>query len=199
MAQRISNGPGILRLTSYAEAIHRKEGPPHALQDLACRSEFLKELFEFVYTLGWAIPSSVILPDVGNVRSVFTEVIEVPPATTKPDPAKGTILVPGDAKAIKISAPMHQALVVDVLRLLPLNRTAAEDGFVSFKRMQVMGFSDGWCHAGEPSNGRDDRGVFQNVDRIILCKKGCFDLHAKNKNQCSTAKFLVHAEMWSAC
>ena len=143
--------------------------------------------------LGAFEPLSASRPGACDPRMVFDKTIEIPPATI----VDGK-LVPGTKKLVMFCAPRHRSLVVNVLRGLPANLTAAEDGEVFFKQNQVFGFSEGWCPPGE-AEGEETNGTYGNVEHIVLCPGGGFGLNARNKSTLSPALFNIAAEAWSTC
>lgn len=158
-------------------------------------SGFLKDLICFASAIGALEPLSAIRPAANQLVTVFDKTVEIPVATLAPD---GVTIVPSEEKLIQICAPMGQALVIEHLRALPANLTATQSGDVVFKRLAVMGFSEGFCPPGEPADS-DDRGTFQNVEHIILKPEAGLDLHGRNFDLFSPALIHVHARMWSAC
>jgi hypothetical protein len=196
------------------EAPARPVCPPVPLQDAiyaCCKGlpapalvEALKwmpdsELLRALVCLGGAIgalePLSAIRPGICDKVFVFDKTVEVPPATQVN--AAGEV-VPSERKLIQICAPMGMSLVVDKLRALPANLTAALSGDLAFGRLAVMGFSEGFCSPGEPADG-DDLGTFQNVEHVLLLPEAGFDLRARNFSTTSPALFQVHAKMWATC
>jgi hypothetical protein len=157
-------------------------------------SGFIKDLICFASAIGGLEPLSAIRPSATMLVTVFDKTVEVPVATLD---AAGKI-VPSEEKLIQICAPMSQALVVDRLRALPANLTATQSGDIVFKRLAVMGFSEGFCPPGEPADG-DDLGTFQNVEHVILKPEAGFDVHARNFDLFSPALFHIHARMWASC
>lgn len=182
-------------LSDYLLACCRKEGPPPGLQ-LADEnsSDYLKALLCVASAIGALEPLSALRPGACDIRTVFDKTVEVAPATLD---SKGN-LVPTDGKLIKICAPMGLSLVVNVLRGLPANLTAAQSGAVVFKSLAVMGYSESFCPPGEPADG-DDLGTFQNIEHVLLRPETGFDLYARNFSTVSSALFTVHAEMWATC
>lgn len=157
-------------------------------------TQILKDLICFASAIGALEPLQAIRPSAIQLVTVFDKTVEVPVATLD---AAGKV-VPSEEKLIQICAPMSQALVVDRLRALPANLTATQNGDIVFKRLAVMGFSEGFCPPGEPADG-DDLGTFQNVEHVILRPEAGFDVHARNFDLFSTALFHIHARMWAAC
>jgi hypothetical protein len=157
-------------------------------------SQFLKDLICFASAIGGLEPLSAMRPSAIELVTVFDKTVEVPVATLN---ALG-VIVPSEAKLIQICAPMAQALVVDRLRATAANLTATQNGDIVFKRLAVMGFSEGFCPPGEPADG-DDLGTFQNVEHVILRPEAGFDVHARNHSLFSPALFHIHARMWAAC
>ncbi|HXX92355.1 MAG TPA: hypothetical protein VEN81_01900 [Planctomycetota bacterium] len=156
--------------------------------------QFLKDLFCVLSAIGGLEPLSATRPNATDLKQIYDQTIEVPPATLASD---GKTIVPGEGKLIEICAG-NQPLVVDKLRVTPSNLTAVQSGQIAFKRLAVMGFSEEFCAAGEPGNGSDN-GVFQSVEHIMLCPEAGFDVHARNYDLFSPALFTIHAEMWGTC
>ncbi len=167
--------------------------------DLEGLKNFLKtneglDFFSLLNAIGAMEPLSYTRPGATEPKQIYDKTITVPPATID---SNGKV-TPSDGALIKICAPEGKVLVVDKLRLLPVDLTAVEWGTVVYKRLAVMGFSEGFCKAGEPGDG-DDEGTFQNVEHLILPGKSGFDLYGRNSNPYSPASFWVHAEMWESC
>ncbi len=152
------------------------------------------DFFSLLNAIGAMEPLSYTRPGATEPKQIYDKTITVPPATID---SNGKV-TPSDGALIKICAPEGKVLVVDKLRLLPVDLTAVEWGTVVYKRLAVMGFSEGFCKAGEPGDG-DDEGTFQNVEHLILPGKSGFDLYGRNSNPYSPASFWVHAEMWESC
>lgn len=157
-------------------------------------SEFLKDIVCFASAIGGLEPLSAMRPAATELVTVFDKTVEIPPATVGAD---GKI-IPGEKKLIMVCASMGQALVIERLRGLPANLTAAESGDIVFKRLAVFGFSESFCPPGEPADG-DDLGTFQNIEHIILRPEAGFDVHGRNHDPFSPALIHIHARMWSAC
>lgn len=157
-------------------------------------SEILRALLCVASAVGALDPLATIRPGVCDKVFVFDKTVEVPPATID---AAGNV-VPSEAKLIQICAPMGLALVVETLRALPANLTAALSGDIVFARQAVMGFSEGFCLPGEPADG-DGLGTFQNVEHVLLLPEAGFDVHARNFSTVSPALFQMHARMWATC
>ncbi len=153
-----------------------------------------RDLVQLLCTLGRFEPRGLTHPTACDIVSIFNKTVEVPPATLD---AAGKI-VPSVAKLIRFCAPSHRSLVVSEIRATPANLTAAESGAVFSKTQQVMGFSEGFCPAGEPGDG-DDIGTFQTPEHIILCPEAGFDLHARNFDDTSPALFNIFAKSWTTC
>jgi hypothetical protein len=167
--------------------------------DLFQLERFLKtneggDFFSLLNAIGAMEPLSYTRPGATEPKQIYDKTITVPPASID---STGKVL-PSDGCLIKICAPEGKVLVVDKLRLLPADLTAVEWGTVVYKRLAVVGFSEGMCKAGEPGDG-DDEGTFQNVEHLILPGKSGFDLYGRNSNPYSPASFTVHAEMWESC
>lgn len=158
------------------------------------KSEFLKDILCVLGLVGGLEPLSASRPGATDLVTVFDKTVEVPAATLAPD---GVTIVPSERKLIQICAGQN-ALVIDRLRALPANLTATQNGDIVFKRMAVMGFSEGFCPPGEPADG-DDLGTFQNIEHVVLKPEAGFDVHARNHDLFSAALFTIHARMWSTC
>lgn len=185
-----------MSLGSYICDVHR--GKPLLLENLvhgySQKSELLKDLLCVLGVVGGLEPLSASRPGATDLVTVFDKTVEVPVATLAAD---GVTIIPSEKKLIQICAG-QKALVVDRLRALPANLTATQSGNIVFKRMAVMGFSEGFCPPGEPADG-DDLGTFQNIEHVILPPEGGFDVHARNFDLFSKALFTIHARMWSTC
>lgn len=185
-----------MSLGDYVCDVHR--GIPLTLDRLVqgkgAQSEFLKDILCVLGLVGGLEPISATRPGATDLVTVFDKTVEVPVATLAVD---GVTVVPSEKKLIQICAG-QRPLVVDRLRALPANLTAAQKGNIAFKRMAVMGFSEGFCPPGEPADG-DDMGTFQNIEHVILRPEAGFDVHARNYDLFSVALFTIHARMWSTC
>lgn len=195
-----SPGLPVMSLAEYVKHCHTKGGPPPDIAALAAQSDWHRAVLEILSTLHLLEPASAWRPGACDIVNVFDKVVSVPPATVTPQAGEGLppLVKPGEAKLIRFCAPMGQAQVIEILRALPLNRTAYESGSLIFKRLSVTGFSEGFCNAGEPGDGGDE-GTFQNVEHVILCPGAGFDLYARNFARCSTALFKIEARVWSTC
>ena len=154
----------------------------------------IQNVVSVLCALGYFEPAGLTRPTGCDLRMIYDKTVEVPPATLD---ANGKV-VPSEAKLVRFCAPSHRSLVVDKLRALPANLTATESGEVFSKTQQVMGFSEGFCPAGEPGDG-DDLGTFQMAEHVVLCPEAGFDLHARNHDPFSPALFHVFAESWATC
>lgn len=152
------------------------------------------DLFCIAHAIGALEPLSFTRPGAGEIVQVFDKTIIIPAATLD---AAGNV-VPRDGKLIRMCAPDGKALVVKTLRALPVDLTAVLFGNIVMKRLAVMGFSEGFCPAGEPADG-DDLGTFQNIEHVILPSKAGFDVYARNNSPYGPATFSIHAEMWETC
>lgn len=164
---------------------------PWAAQD---RPVTIQDIISILCALGRFEPEGITRPTACDLVMIYNKTVEVPPATIDADGK----LVPGIEKLVRFCAPSHRSLVVRNLRAFPANLTAAEFGEVFSKTQQVMGFSEGFCPAGEPGDG-DDLGTFQMAEHVVLCPEAGFDLHARNNDDTSPALFHVFAESWSTC
>lgn len=152
-----------------------------------------RDIFKIAYAVGALEPLSATRPSVGELVMVFDKTVTVPAATIVDGKT-----VPGQAKLIRICAPQGKSLVVETLRALPVNQTAVDSGSLLFKRVNVFGFSEGFCPAGEPADG-DDQGTFQNIEHLLLRPESGFDLYAENFDPASAGLVHVTARMWTAC
>ena len=159
------------------------------------RTDVGLDFFSLLNAIGAMEPLSYTRPGAAEPKQIYDKTVTVPPATLAAD---GITVVPSDGCLIKLCAPEGKVLVVDKLRLEPVDLTAVQFGTVVYKRLAVVGFSEGFCKAGEPGDG-DDEGTFQNVEHLILPGKSGFDLYGRNSNPYSPASFWVHAEMWESC
>lgn len=180
----------------YLIACCQKSGPPPTLLGALASlgTQVGRDIFCIASALGALEPLATLRPGACDIVTVFDKTVEVPPAAID---AKGNI-TPSERKLIQICAPMGLALVVDTLRALPANLTAALAGSLTFKRLAVSSFSEGFCPPGEPADG-DDMGTFQNIEHVLLRPESGFDVHAKNENPYSPALFHIHARMWATC
>jgi hypothetical protein len=183
----------VISLEEYVRACRRNK-TPGAIVEFENQSEFAHAVVCAMGLVGALEPLSAIRPDACNIKDVYDKTITVPPAVLNPD---GSI-TPTDGKLMHVCAPMGKSLVVDKVRVTPANLTAEESGEVAYKRVSMFGFSEGFCPAGEPGDG-DGLGTFQTYEHVILCPESGFDVHARNNDPFSSAKFHIHAEMWAAC
>lgn len=159
-----------------------------------------RDLFCIANAIGALEPLSFTRPGAGELVQVYDKMVTVPPATfgpPTPESPDGPI-VPSEKKLISICAPEGKALVIKTLRGKGEDLTALQSGTLIFKRLAVVGFSEGFCPAGEPGEG-DGIGTFQNIEHIILPAKAGFDVYAQNWNPYSPATFSLHGEMWETC
>ncbi len=158
-----------------------------------------RDIFRMAYAIGALEPLANVRPPIGELVMVFDKTVTIPKAT-----ATGTVgtpsyvLTPGEAKLVRFCAPMGKALVIETLRALPVDLVAVQSGSLKFKRVNVAGFSEGFCPPGEPADG-DDLGTFQNVEHILLRPESGFDLFGENFDTTATAMVHVTARMWTAC
>lgn len=156
-----------------------------------------RDIFKMAYAIGALEPLAALRPEIGELVMVFDKTVTVPRATSVTTNGV-TVITPTEAKLIRICAPMGKALVIETLRALPVNLAAVQSGTLTFKRVNAVGFSEGFCPPGEPADG-DDEGTFQNVEHILLRPEAGFDLFAKNSDPTSDALVHVTARMWTAC
>lgn len=164
---------------------------PQAVRKACAKSQTLHDLVCMAELLGLLEPACATRPGVCDPVVVVDRDIFLPPAVLD---VNGNV-VPSEAKAISICAPMNRALVVKTLRLTPADLTAAESGEVEFKKVNLGTFGE-WCFAFEPPGGP---GLIVNVEHIITPPEGGFSLHAKNHSTANNATFHLHAEMWACC
>lgn len=194
--QQILQCPAI-SLEEYVRACIAKRGPPETIRQLLTNpasSQNLKDILCVLSTVGALEPLSAIRPGACDAVQVYDKTIDVPPATLNPD---GTI-TPTDGLLIQLCAPMGMVLVIEHLRGLAANLTAEESGEIVRKRFAVFGFSEDVCLAGQAGTG-NDLGTFQNIEHIISCPEGGFDLYGRNHDPFSNALFHVHARYWMTC
>lgn len=185
-----------LSAVAFFRAVCGGDVPPQLIKlSESLGTQIGTDLFCLANAIGAMEPLGFTRPGAGEIKQIFDKTITVPPATFEAD---GVTVKPTDGKLIKICAPEGKILVVDKLRGLPVNLTAVEGGTIVMKRMAVMGFSEGFCPAGEPADG-DDLGTFQNMEHVLLPPGGGFDLYGRNFNPYSPAMFSVHGEMWATC
>lgn len=153
------------------------------------------DLFDIANSIGALEPLAFLRPSAGDIVEVYDKSVTVDPATFAPD---GVTVIPTDRKLIEICCPDEKILVVKTLRGAAADLTASEFGEILMKRMAVMGFSEGFCPAGEPGDG-DDFGTIQNIEHVILVPKAGFDVTARNHSPYGPATFSIHAEMWTTC
>jgi hypothetical protein len=153
-----------------------------------------RDLFCLANAIGALEPLSFTRPGAGELVQVYDKTIVVAAATLNAD---GTVK-PRDGKLIQMCAPDGKVLVVKTLRAAPVDLTATLFGNIAMKRLAVMGFSEGFCPAGEPADG-DDLGTFQNIEHVLLPPKAGFDVYARNNSVFGPATFSIHAEMWETC
>lgn len=193
--QQVAWCPAI-PLEEYVRACIAKKGPPPTIVRLLNdpnTPQNLKDILCVLSTLGALEPLSAIRPGACDVVQVFDKTIEVPPATI----VNGKI-VPTDGLLIELCAPMGMTMVIETLRALPANLTAEESGEVVRKRASVFGFSEDFCLPGQPGTG-NDLGTFQNIEHVISCPEGGFDVYGRNHDPYSNALFHVHARIWVTC
>lgn len=160
----------------------------------ADRVPFLKEILCAMAAVGALEPLTATRPSATDLVTVFDKVVDVPVATLAAD---GETVVPTERVLIRICAG-QQSLVIDRLRALAANLTAAQSGSIKYKRVAVSGFSEGYCPPGEPGVGEEE-GTFQNIEHAILCPEAGFDVYGVNHDLFSNALFSIHARMWSTC
>lgn len=153
-----------------------------------------KDLFCIANGIGALEPLSYTRPAATELVQVYQKTVTVAPATLNPD---GTVK-PTDGLLIHLCAPEGKVLVVETLRALPSDLTAVQSGSVVFKRLAVIGFSEGFCPAGEPGAGEDE-GTFQNIEHVVLPATAGYDLYGRNSNPYSSATFTVTGKMWESC
>lgn len=154
-----------------------------------------RDLFCVLNGIGALEPLSFTRPGAGEIVQVYDKSFTAPAATFGPD---GVTIRPSDVKLISLCAPEGKVLVVKILRATPGDLTASQHGEVVMKRMAVVGFSEGFCPAGEPGDGDED-GTFQNIEHIILPSKAGFDVYGRNNWPYGPATFKLHGEMWESC
>jgi len=184
-------------VADYLQACKCRGGAPSSFNNLANpnASQTLKDLICFAATIGALEPLTTVRPGACDIVTVFDKWVEVPPATLD---TTGQV-VPGEKALIKICAPMGQALVVERCRALPANLTAMQNGDIVFKRQAVFGFSEGFCPPGEPGDGDDNLGTYQNIEHVLLSPEAGFDVHGRNFDLFSPALIHIHARMWATC
>jgi hypothetical protein len=153
-----------------------------------------QEIFCMANAIGGLEPLSFTRPGAGELVQVYDKMITVPAATID---TNGKI-VPRDGKLIQICAPEGKVLVIRTLRARAEDLTAAQSGNIAMKRLAVVGFSEGFCPAGEPADG-DDLGTFQNIEHVLLPSKAGFDVYGRNNSPFGPATFSIHGEMWETC
>lgn len=181
-------------VASFMRACFGKGSLPAAPWALADQPLSIREVVQILCTLGLFEPIGITRPTACDIVTIFDKTVEVPPATLNAD---GTV-TPSIGKLVRFCAPSHRSLVIDQLRALPANLTATESGEVFSKTQQVMGFSEGFCPAGEAGDG-DDIGTFQMAEHVVLCPGSGFDMHARNHDPFSPALFHVFARSWATC
>lgn len=164
---------------------------PKIIQAIRAKSQNLSDLICMAELLGVLEPACATRPGVCDPVVVVDRDITVDQATLN----EAGQLVPAEARAVSICAPVNRALVIKTLRLLPADLTAAESGEAEFKKVNLGTFGE-WCFAFEPEGGP---GLFVNVEHIIAPPEAGFSLHAKNHSLTNKATFHLHAEMWACC
>lgn len=184
-----------LSLSDYVRSCfgHKNAALPAAPYDQNDEPISAKDLVSILCAIGLFEPRGATEPRACDVVTPFDKTVEVPPATEVDG-----VVTPSEEKLLKICAPQHRSLVVDTLRGLPANLTAAESGMVFSRAMQVHGFSEAFCPPGEPGDGQDP-GAFANIEHVVLCPGSGFDLFARNFDPTSPALFHVSAVIWSTC
>lgn len=184
-----------LSLADYVQSCFGKKNKalpaaPYAQNDEPISA---KDLVSILCTIGLFEPRGATEPRACDIVTLFDKTVEVPPAEIVDGKVK-----PSDKKLIKICAPQHRSLVVSELRGLPANLTASESGQVFSRAMQVHGFSEAFCPAGEAGDG-NEIGTFANVEHVVLCPGAGFDLFGRNFDPFSPALFHISAKMWGTC
>jgi hypothetical protein len=193
---------GFVRFTLDDFIVARCNGKiPKSLVQLfdSLQTEVGRDIFRMASAIGALEPLASVRPEIGEFAMVFDKTVTIARATTTGTVGTGSYkVIPGEAKLIRICAPMGKALVIETLRALPVNLTAVQSGSLKFKRVNVAGFSEGFCPPGEPADG-DDEGTYQNLEHILLRPESGFDLYAENFDTTAEAMVHVSARMWTAC
>jgi len=160
----------------------------------------IQDVVSLLCALGHFEPATLQRPGACDIVTSFDDIVEVEPATIAGECTDAEVITPSEQVLIKICAPQNKALVVDFLEGIAANLTAWESGEVVSKSMQVAGFSEAFCPAGEPGPGQpSNEGVFSQVRRIVLCPGSGFDLTARNHSPYSPALFHIKGVMWTTC
>lgn len=170
---------------------------PQALNNLFAnlKTSTGQDLFCILNGIGALEPLSFTRPGAGEIVQVYDKAFTAPAATFEAD---GVTIKPSDVKLISLCAPDGKALVVKILRATAADLTASEHGEILMKRLAVVGFSEGFCPAGEPGDGDED-GTFQNIEHLILPSRAGFDVYGRNHWPYGPATFKLHGEMWETC
>lgn len=161
------------------------------LQYLSDSSENIKDLLCVIDALGYLSPASLERPDPDKYVVKPRRFITVDPA---PVPVAGSSLVPTDAIALTLGAPIGQVLVIDEVFITPVNLCAMEHGDVRYTK--TVGASPNMC----PSFGQSQiKPTLNVIEHVILLPGMCFEVHLMNYSQFCSASFVVEYKAWLAC
>ena len=163
---------------------------PQSWLRAAQQSERVADILSAFAVIGGLEPLCATRPNACEPRLIVDRDIFVPPASI----VDGKI-VPTEARAIAICAPLNKPLVVDELRITAANLTAATQSTTNpeYKRVNLATFGE-WCLPFEPLN---DPGLFANVEHIMVPAQAGFAVYVRNDDPFSEAVYHLHGEMWA--
>lgn len=183
------------RLTLQAVAFANlpgREGALAAIQQFERRSGRAADLAAFAELVGALEPRTAERPEATEFVGVVEKTFKVAAADTDPNTGK---VIPREEKALSVCSGMDRSLMIEKLRIAPLNRTAREHGYIKYKRATLATFGE-LCL---PFLPLDEPGTFASVEHVLLCPKTGFDIFAVNGDAYSEALFLVYFRGWMAC
>lgn len=167
-------------------------GVPPAIRQFEKRSQYAADLAAFAELVGALEPRTAERPSACEFIGVVEKTFKVAPASI--DSETGNV-VPRQEKALTVCSSMDQSLMIEKMRVAPLNRTAREFGNVKYKRVTLATFGE-MCL---PFLPKDDPATFVSVEHVLLCPKTGFDVFAENNDPYGEALFLVYFRGWMAC
>ena len=180
-----------LGLEEYLKHCRAGGRKPEILEYLEGRSEWMRDIVCLLDTLGILEPWTAWRPGACEPVVFVRQDLAVPAATI----VDGKV-VPGEILAVPLcSTLLDGALMVDELRIEPLNLTAQESGAVLPKKVNLGGFGE-FCLPFEP----DDRlGRFVNVEHFGMCSNASLSIFAQNFDPFSVGRVKVTVRMWGSC
>lgn len=167
-------------------------GVPAAIKQFEQRSPYAADLAAFAELVGALEPLSAVRPEMQEFIGVVEKTFKI--AAADIDSVTGKV-VPREEKALTVCSGVDQSLMIEKMRIAPLNRTARELGNVKYKRVTLGTFGE-MCL---PFLPKDDPATFVSVEHVLLCPKSGFDMFAVNNDPYSEALFLVYFRGWLAC